>query len=219
MTIQTLSDDDRNCLLKVARSAITAELVGGAEVIRPAKPSTALQEKCGCFVTLHKNKALRGCIGTIEAAHSLLAGVEDNARNSAFRDPRFSPLEADELPAVDIEISVLSVPIALKYDDADDLLKKLQPGIHGVIISKAWHTATFLPQVWKQLPDTISFLEHLCLKAGLEKNSWKTGDLTVKVYTVEYFSEQPDRGYQGETEEDSMTSCGSLSTKRDGRPK
>jgi AmmeMemoRadiSam system protein A len=115
--------------------------------------------------------------------------VEDNARNSAFRDPRFPPLEADELPAVDIEISVLSVPIVLQYDDADDLLKKLQPGIHGVIISKAWHSATFLPQVWEQLPDTKSFLEHLCLKAGLEKNSWKTGDLTVKVYTVEYFSE------------------------------
>ncbi len=189
MTIQSLSDDDRNCLLKLARSAITAELIGGDEVIRPAKPSAALQEKCGCFVTLHKNKALRGCIGTIEAARSLLAGVEDNARNSAFRDPRFPPLEADELPAVDIEISVLSVPIVVQYDDADDLLKKLQPGIHGVIISKAWHSATFLPQVWEQLPDTKSFLEHLCLKAGLEKNSWKTGDLTVKVYTVEYFSE------------------------------
>ncbi|MFY9707116.1 MAG: AmmeMemoRadiSam system protein A [Desulfobacterales bacterium] len=189
MTIQTLSDDDRNCLLKLARSAITAELVGGDEVIRPANPSAALQEKCGSFVTLHKNKALRGCIGTIEATRSLLAGVEDNARNSAFRDPRFPPLEADELPAIDIEISVLSVPVALKYDDADDLLKKLQPGIHGVIISRAWHSATFLPQVWEQLPDTTSFLEHLCLKAGLEKNSWKTGDLTVKVYTVEYFSE------------------------------
>jgi AmmeMemoRadiSam system protein A len=189
MTIQTLSDDDRNCLLKLARSAITAELVGGDEVIRPANPSAALQEQCGCFVTLHKNKALRGCIGTIEATRSLLAGVEDSARNSAFRDPRFPPLEADELPAVDIEISVLSVPVALKYDDGDDLLKKLQPGIHGVIISRAWHSATFLPQVWEQLPDTTSFLEHLCLKAGLKKNSWKTGDLTVKVYTVEYFSE------------------------------
>jgi AmmeMemoRadiSam system protein A len=189
MTIQTLSDDDRNCLLKLARSAITAELVGGTEVIRPANPSAVLQEKCGCFVTLHKNKALRGCIGTIEATRSLLDGVEDSARNSAFRDPRFPPLEADELPAVDIEISVLSVPVALKYDDADDLLKKLQPGIHGVIISSAWHSATFLPQVWEQLPDPTSFLEHLCLKAGLEKNSWKTGDLAVKVYTVEYFSE------------------------------
>ena len=114
MTIQTLSDDDRNSLLKLARSAITAELVGGAEVIRPTKPSAALQEKCGCFVTLHKNKALRGCIGTIEAARSLLAGVEEIARNSAFRDPRFPPLEADELPAVDIEISVLTVTISSK---------------------------------------------------------------------------------------------------------
>jgi AmmeMemoRadiSam system protein A len=189
MTIQTLSNDDRNCLLKLARSAITAELVAGTEVIRPANPSAALRKKCGCFVTLHKDKALRGCIGTIEAAHSLLAGVEDNARNSAFRDPRFRPLEADELPAVDIEISVLSVPIALEYNDADDLLERLQPGVHGVIISRGWHSATFLPQVWEQLPDTKSFLGHLCLKAGLETNCWKAGELTVKVYTVEYFSE------------------------------
>ncbi len=189
MTTQTLSDDDRNCLLKVARSAITAELVGGTEVIRPATASAALQKKCGCFVTLHKDKALRGCVGTIEATRSLLAGVEENARNSAFRDPRFPPLEADELPAVEIEISVLSVPIALEYTDADDLVEKLQPGVHGVIISRGWHSATFLPQVWAQLPDTKSFLEHLCLKAGLETNCWNAGELTVKVYTVEYFSE------------------------------
>jgi AmmeMemoRadiSam system protein A len=176
-------------LLKLARSAISAELVDGTEVLRPAQPSAALQEKCGCFVTLHKNKTLRGCIGTIEAARSLLAGVEENARNSAFRDPRFPPLEADELPEVDIEISVLSVPIALDYSDTDDLLEKIQPGIHGVIISSGWHSATFLPQVWEQLSDTKSFLEHLCIKAGLEANCWRDGELTVKVYTVEYFSE------------------------------
>lgn len=189
MTLQTLADEDRNSLLKLARSAIAAELVDGTEVIRPAKPSAALQERCSCFVTLHKGKELRGCIGTIEAACSLMVGVEENARNAAFRDPRFPPLEADELPAVDIEISVLSVPIVLEHDGADDLLKKLRPGVHGVIISRAWQSATFLPQVWEQLPDKKSFLEHLCLKAGLEKNCWKADDLTVKVYTVEHFSE------------------------------
>ncbi len=189
MTIQTLTDDDRNCLLKLARSAIAAELDAGIEVILPSSPTLALQQECGCFVTLHKGKALRGCIGTIEAARSLLVGVQENARSAAFRDPRFPPLEADELAAVVIEISVLSVPIKLEYVTADDLLEKLQAEVHGVIISRAWHSATFLPQVWKQLPDKKSFLEHLCLKAGLEKNCWRGGDITVKTYTVEYFSE------------------------------
>ena len=189
MATRPLTNEDRNTLLKVARSAIAAELFDGAEVIKPSVRSAALQEKCGCFVTLHKNKGLRGCIGTIEATRSLLAGVEENARNAAFRDPRFPPLEADELQEVDIEISVLSVPVALEYEGADDLLEKLQPGVHGVIISRAWHAATFLPQVWEQLPSKKSFLEQLCLKAGLEKTCWKTGDLSVKLYTVEYFSE------------------------------
>jgi len=58
-----------------------------------------------------------------------------------------------------------------------------------VIISKDWHSATFLPQVWEQLPDTEVFLEHLCQKAGMKKNCWKDKDITVKVYKAEYFSE------------------------------
>jgi AmmeMemoRadiSam system protein A len=189
MTAHNLTDEDRNCLLKLARSAIAAELIDGFEVRRPARPSGALEEKSGCFVTLHKDDRLRGCIGTIEAARSLLSAVEENARNAAFRDPRFPPLTADELPAVDIEISVLSVPQELAYGGADDLLEKLQAGTHGVIISSGWHSATFLPQVWDQLPVKTSFLEQLCLKAGLDKNCWKTGATSVKVYTVEHFSE------------------------------
>lgn len=188
--MQNLSADDRAALLTLARSAIAAKLVDGAGVKRPADASAALNEKCGCFVTLHKNAALRGCIGTIEARQPLLSAVEENARHAAFDDPRFPPLAADELPAVAIEISVLSVPTALAYDDADDLLAKIQPGVHGLIISKAWHSATFLPQVWDQLPDKKSFLEHLCLKAGLERDCWKAGGLTVKTYTVTHFSEQ-----------------------------
>ncbi|MFZ0240801.1 MAG: AmmeMemoRadiSam system protein A [Desulfobacterales bacterium] len=184
-----LSDDDRAALLILARSAIAAELIDGAAVKRPAKVSAALKEKCGCFVTLHKNAALRGCIGTIEARQSLLSAVEENARHAALDDPRFPPLAIDELAAVVIEISVLSMPTVLAYADADDLLDKLQPGVHGLIISRAWHSATFLPQVWDQLPAKKPFLEHLCLKAGLERDCWKSGDLTIKTYTSAYFSE------------------------------
>lgn len=184
-----LSGPERRSLLLLARSVIAAELLQEARVVRPVQVSDALLAHCGCFVTLQKIRALRGCIGNIEAKRSLIEGVEENALNSAFKDPRFPPLRASELPAVRIEISVLTVPRALSYQGADDLLDKLVPGTHGVIIGKNWHSATFLPQVWQQLPGKESFLEHLCLKAGLEKNSWQRGDLSVKVYTVEHFSE------------------------------
>lgn len=184
-----LTRHDREALLKVARSAISAELNGKGEVFRPSTVSSALQEKSGCFVTLHKSGELRGCIGTIEATRPLLVNVEENALNAAFRDPRFPPLAKDELPAVIVEISVLSVPHTLSFKDPDDLLSKLEPNVHGVIISKDWHTATFLPQVWKQLPRKIPFLEHLCLKAGMGADCWKAPDLVVKLYKVVHFSE------------------------------
>lgn len=149
----------------------------------------ALQACCGTFVTLKINHRLRGCIGSLAANTSIVAGVKDNALNAAFRDPRFAPLRELELEALQIEVSVLSEPIELTYTDADDLLTKLQPGIDGVIIKKGYASATFLPQVWEQLPQAEDFLAQLCLKAGLAAEQWRNGDLTVRIYQVQYFEE------------------------------
>ena len=176
-------------MVKLARSAISAELDKTAAVQRPQVHSEALEEKRGCFVTLHKKGQLRGCIGTIEPVRSLADSVEENARNAAFKDPRFPPLTADELPQIDLEVSVLTVPEILAYKDPADLIQQLIPGTHGVIISHSWHSATFLPQVWEQLPDPQTFLSHLCRKAGMDANCWKASDVIVKVYRAEYFSE------------------------------
>lgn len=184
-----LTDEDRKALLKLARNVISSELIKGTELVKPKVVSAAMNEKRGCFVTLHKKGVLRGCIGTIEPVRSLVANVEENALNAAFRDPRFPPLEADELAVVDIEVSVLTVPEILSYIDAEDLKLKLKPGIHGVILSKDWRSATFLPQVWEQLPEQETFLAHLCRKAGMENTCWADADITVKVYEAEYFSE------------------------------
>jgi AmmeMemoRadiSam system protein A len=187
--MSALTDEDRKSLLILARSVIEAELITGAKIKRPEHRSPPLEENRGCFVSLHKNKILRGCIGTIEPVRSLVSNVEENAINAAFKDPRFPPLERNELSAVDIEISVLSVPQPLTFEDGEDLKKKLLPGIHGVIISREWHRAIYLPQVWDQLPDKESFLEQLCLKAGLEGSCWKDPNTEVKIYQAEYFSE------------------------------
>jgi AmmeMemoRadiSam system protein A len=185
----TITDEDRAALLKLARSTIEAELVKGMKVIRPDKITSALKENRGCFVTLHKDGALRGCIGTIEAIKPLVDSVQENALNAAFRDPRFSSLEEKELKDINIEVSVLSVPQKLLFEDEDDLKRKLKKGVHGVILSSGRHKATFLPQVWEQLPEMKNFLDHLCIKAGMGKDCWKNKTTRIQTYETEYFSE------------------------------
>ncbi|MDY6789779.1 MAG: AmmeMemoRadiSam system protein A [Thermodesulfobacteriota bacterium] len=184
-----LTDEDRRSLLKLARTTIEAEIDAGSKIVRPEKTSSGLKEKRGCFVTLHKDGILRGCIGTIEPVRSLVFNVEENALNAAFHDPRFPEVEMNELPDIDIEISVLTAPRQVDFKDGDDLKNKLKPKIHGVILSRGWQSATFLPQVWDQLPDREDFLGHLCQKGGMERECWKDRETTVKVYTAEYFSE------------------------------
>jgi AmmeMemoRadiSam system protein A len=119
----------------------------------------------------------------------LVDGVAENAINAAFHDPRFPPLEAEELTQVKFEISVLTVPRKLAFNDAEDLERQLQPGVHGVILSRGGRRATFLPQVWDQLPDHESFLGHLCQKGGLEARCWHDPRTTVRVYEAESFEE------------------------------
>ena len=119
---------------------------------------------------------------------SLLKGLEENAQNAAFRDPRFPPLTKKELPSIEVEVSVLTVPQELTFADADDLKAKLKPGIHGVIVSRGWQRSTFLPQVWDQLPDPDTFLGHLCEKAGMARDCWKDTETVVQVYEAEFFS-------------------------------
>ena len=185
----TLTESDKSFLVKFARSVIQAALEKGEKPAFPDTGSPALSEKRGCFVSLHQRGNLRGCIGTIEPEKPLLEGVQENAFNAAFRDPRFTPLKPKELASTDIEVSVLTVPQKLVFKDADYLKAQLKPGIHGVILSKGWQRATFLPQVWEQLPDKEMFLLHLCRKAGLGGNCWKDSDIVVEVYEAEYFSE------------------------------
>ncbi|MBW1669901.1 MAG: AmmeMemoRadiSam system protein B [Deltaproteobacteria bacterium] len=185
----SLSDQDKKALLRLARSAIEAKIVVGIKVERP-KPSPILKEDRGCFVTLHKFGQLRGCIGTIEPVCSLVECVGENAQNAAFKDPRFLRLSAEELPEIDIEVSVLSVPERLNFKNGDDLKRQLRPNVHGVILSRGMHSSTFLPQVWEQLPDKEQFLEYLCVKGGMPATAWKDSATKVEVYQAEVFGEK-----------------------------
>ena len=147
-------------------------------------------EEKGTFVTITENGDLRGCIGTIYPVRPLILDIIDNSINAAFRDPRFYPLEKEELPLINIEISVLSVPEKIHFKDEKELFDIVKPNVHGVIIRKGFYQATFLPQVWEELPKPEDFFSQLCLKAGLNKNCYKDPTLDVEIYTVEAFSER-----------------------------
>jgi AmmeMemoRadiSam system protein A len=186
----SLSRQDRESLLRLARSAIEGHLRDGHPPPVPKDISAALAEKRGCFVTLHaEGGALRGCIGTIEPVASLADAVARNAVNAAFRDPRFPPLTSGEFDGIELEISVLTVPEPLAFVDGEELKSRLEPGVHGVILEKGWHRSTFLPQVWEQLPDPERFLAQLCLKAGLGPDCWRKPGVKAKTYKAMYFSE------------------------------
>ncbi len=154
-----------------------------------------LQNNCfqqfnGTFVTIKKNGRLRGCIGNIMPQQSIPEGIRQNTIQAAIHDSRFPPLRAEELDQVHISISILSQPQALPYINGQDLLAKLRPHVDGVILRKGNAGATFLPQVWEQLPDKSAFLSALCRKAGLPPSAWQETPLEVFTYQAQYFDEK-----------------------------
>ncbi|MCX8200001.1 MAG: AmmeMemoRadiSam system protein A [Candidatus Micrarchaeota archaeon] len=183
-----LADADKKYLLRLARSAIAAG-VSGKTLEVPPPPSQALLEKRGVFVTLTEDGELRGCIGYIEPIKPIVQAVIDNAQNAAFEDPRFPPLTENELGRIKIEISILSPTEEIRVNGPSELISRIKPGVHGLIIQKGWASATFLPQVWEELPSHEQFLSNLCLKAGLGPEEWKRPGMRFFTYTVESFSE------------------------------
>jgi AmmeMemoRadiSam system protein B/AmmeMemoRadiSam system protein A len=187
-TPQSFDEHQGQALVRLARQTI-AEKLGKSSI--KADPEdlkeTAFQARRGTFVTLTIDKQLRGCIGNLDSSESILAGIKRNAINAAFHDPRFPPLKAAELDRVDIEVSILTEPYPLEYRDSKDLLAKLRVNVDGVILRKGTASATFLPQVWKQLPRPEEFLSHLCMKAGLSADTWRKSHPEILIYQVQYF--------------------------------
>lgn len=185
-----LTNEEGTYLLRLARTTIEKELHREKKDIEPETTlPDVFRDRRGTFVTLTMDGNLRGCIGHIVPKESVVEGIQANAINAAFRDPRFPPLTRDEWKRVSVEISILTDPEPLSYTDGDDLLQKLRSGVDGVIIKRGYHQATFLPQVWEQLPDKKDFLAHLCVKAGLDAGAWQKGDLDVSTYQVQAFEE------------------------------
>jgi len=190
-----IGDVQGQYLVQLARQTISERLRRPVDRQQAVNLDQALrlpvfQEKRGVFVTLHEKGQLRGCIGSLSGYRSIVDGVRENSINAAFNDYRFGPVTDDELAILEIEVSILTEPRTLEYEGADQLLARLRPGVDGVIIRQGGASATFLPQVWEQLPEPADFLNHLCRKAGLSPQEWRRGGLEVQTYQVQYFVEE-----------------------------
>lgn len=148
-----------------------------------------LDEPGAVFVTLRRTDGqLRGCIGSIEARRPLLEDLRRNAVAAAVRDPRFPPVGPAELEKLHLEVSCLTAPEPLVAGSEAAALRLLQPGVDGVILSYGGHRATFLPQVWTQLPEPADFLLQLKKKAGLPADFW-AADVRLSRYRVRKWCE------------------------------
>jgi len=185
-----LTDGEKQILLRLAREAMEHG-VRGKELpsLDKASLTSRLLENGASFVTLTINHDLRGCIGALEAYQPLVDDVREHAIAAALNDPRFPPVNESELNRIHIEVSRLSAPQPLEYASSEDLPARLKPHVDGVILKDDYHRATFLPQVWEQIPDPVNFLNHLCAKMGAPSNLWRNKKLQVYVYQVEEFHE------------------------------
>jgi AmmeMemoRadiSam system protein A len=167
----------RERLLEVAQASVAH----GVHWQRPLAVDAShfpasLQEQRASFVTLHHEGELRGCVGSMEAVRTLVVDVAENAFAAATRDPRFDPVSPAELEGLSVQISILSEPEPLGVRSEQELLELLRPGVDGLILQRGLQRATFLPQVWKQLPAPSEFVRQLKRKAA---------DLRVARYGVE----------------------------------
>ncbi|MGC8766081.1 MAG: AmmeMemoRadiSam system protein A [Brevinematia bacterium] len=181
-----ISKDQKKAILKLARLSI--ESIFNSSLKQELEKQKKIVEKIGIhggvFVTLTKNKELRGCIGYIYPIKPFPQLVVDAAISSATKDPRFDPLEKEEINQIEIEISILSEPKKIES------ISEIEVGKHGLIVRRGPFQGLLLPQVaiehnW----DKITFLQYTCIKAGLSPNDYKKEDTEIFVFTAEVFSE------------------------------
>ncbi|NOY59528.1 MAG: AmmeMemoRadiSam system protein A [Calditrichaeota bacterium] len=179
-----LTRQQKKTLLRVARETI--------EKVTAGKPHPSFEfddplfrEERGAFVTIHKNDDLRGCIGYVRAMKPLLETIVEMAEAAALHDPRFHPVQPDEVKDLEIEISVLT-PLR-KIEQVDEI----QVGVHGLMLENGFSSGLLLPQVAKEYNwDRDTFLEHTCMKAGLARDAWKDKNTKIYVFSADVFSEK-----------------------------
>jgi len=177
----SLSDSDRQSLLRLARLAIT-EAVSLGQILADIPADGIFSEQRGVFVTLHIGERLRGCVGVVEPEHRLGDSIVRCATGAAMRDPRFPVMRAHELSHLQIEISLLSTPGPVRPEE-------IEIGTHGLLIVQGSHRGLLLPQVAVTHRLTAQqFLAETCLKAQLPPEAWRNPEAKLFGFTCEIFS-------------------------------
>jgi uncharacterized protein len=162
---------DRETLLTIARDAIVAQVTGARPGVDVVSVRNELgRRRGGVFVTVYCRGELRGCMGQVRDEKPLVQAIADCARSAASSDPRFPPIAADELAAVDVELSLLGA-----FETIDGPLQ-IDVGRHGVLVEHKGRRGLLLPQVateWNWDAETL--LAQTCHKAGLPFDAWKHG--------------------------------------------
>lgn len=185
-----LTSEDGKVLVKLARKAIVSYLTDKKIIEIPKNSNPQLMEYMGVFVTLNREKQLRGCIGYPEAVMPLLEAVIDAAICAATRDPRFNPVTSVELDKLDVEVSVLSKPVLIDVKNPKEYIEKIKIGQDGLIIEKGPYRGLLLPQVaieWGW--DEEELLSNTCMKAGLPSNCWQSPDIKIYKFSSQIFKE------------------------------
>ena len=173
-----LNQDEKKELLRLAKNTIEKFLKFSEFKIEDTKLSSLKEKRYGVFVTLKKFGELRGCIGYVEPIKPLYELVQMAAYSAAFEDPRFPPLNKNELNFIKLEISMLGKPHQIED------ISEIEIGKHGLIIEKGFNRGLLLPQVATEYGwDVKEFLSHTCLKAGLSPDCWE--DPNTKIYVFE----------------------------------
>ena len=183
----------QDVLIGLAKAAILVALnqPENFDLESALKKYPELLENGAAFVTINKrsNDQLRGCIGSLQAYRPLYKDIISNAQAAALHDPRFPPLTPEELNEIKIEVSILSEPKPLQYSDVEDLRNKIVPMKDGIVLRYNGYQATYLPQVWEQLPDFDAFFSSLCMKAGLPGDCL-VNHPEIEVYHVTKYEEE-----------------------------
>jgi AmmeMemoRadiSam system protein A len=184
-----LPGETKSGLLGLARKSLGTYLKEKKKLRKGIDYEPLCEEKNGAFVTIHdKDGELRGCIGMILGFKPLDETIVEMAVAAGTQDPRFSQMSLEELSEVRFEISVLSVPKAIKD------VEQIEVGKHGLIMSHGYSRGLLLPQVATEWGfDRTTFLEHTCLKAGLQKEAWKDPKTTIEIFEAEVFGEKNEK--------------------------
>ncbi len=186
-----LKDESKQFLLKLAERTI-ADFFAGKDKPRLMDseiPDPELLARRATFVTLTIDGKLRGCIGSLSPRNKLFENVINNSLLAAFSDTRFEPLTEQEFDQTKIEISILDEPRHIDHSNEKAFLEKISEDKPGMIVQLGLNQATYLPQVWEELPDPKEFIASLCQKAGLALDAWRRPDTEIFTYEVDNFSE------------------------------